>query len=298
MTSDPPLCAAPDPAPKKPRLDLPPLACDCHAHICGPPSRYAYFAKRVYTPPDALLPEYRRTLETLGVQRAVLVQPSVYGTDNAALLDALASAGPRMRGVAVLGDAVGDGELEAMHASGVRGVRCNVVDVPPEDKGKLPLASLTRLARKIERFGWHLELLLHVDEFPEFDQAFADFPVPVVVGHLGYMKTDRGLNTPGFQALLRAMQRGPAWAKLTGPYRISAQPFPYPDVIPFARQLMAAAPGRVVWGTDWPHVMVKEKMPNDGDLCDLLSDWIPDPTQRRRVLVENPARLYGFSPDA
>jgi predicted TIM-barrel fold metal-dependent hydrolase len=233
-------------------------------------------------------------LATLGVERAVLVQPSVYGTDNAALLDALAAAGPRMRGVAVVEDTVGDAELEAMHRSGVRGLRCNVVDIPPDEKGKLPLASLTRLARKIERFGWHIELLLHVDEFPDFDRAFADFPVPVVVGHLGYMKTDRGLNAPGFQALLRAAQSGRAWAKLTGPYRISTQPFPHADVTPFAHALMAAAPGRVVWGSDWPHVMVKGKMPNDGDLCDLLSDWIPDAALRRRVLVDNPSVLYGF----
>jgi predicted TIM-barrel fold metal-dependent hydrolase len=248
----------------------------------------------VYTPPDALLPDYQRMLATLGVERAVLVQPSVYGTDNAALLDALAAAGPRARGVAVVGDDAGDAEFEGLHRAGVRGVRCNVVDVPPDEKGKLPLGHLTQLARKIERLGWHIELLLHVDEFPDFDRAFADFPVPVVVGHLGYMRTDRGLEAPGFQALLRSMQSGRCWAKLTGPYRISGQPFPHHDVTPFAHALLTAAPRRVVWGTDWPHVMVKGRMPNDGELCDCLADWIPDPALRRHVLVENPATLYGF----
>ena len=294
MAPEPPLCAAPDPHPRAPRLTLPPQACDCHAHICGPPSRYAYYPRRVYTPPDALLPDYQGMLATLGVERAVLVQPSVYGTDNAALLDALAAASPRVRGVAVVGDDAGEADLERMHRAGVRGVRCNVVDVPPDEKGKLPLEQLTRLARKIERFGWHIELLLHVDEFPDFDRAFADFPVPVVVGHLGYMKTDRGLEAPGFQALLRSMRGGRCWVKLTGPYRISTQPFPHRDVTPFAHALLDAAPGRVVWGTDWPHVMVKGRMPNDGDLCDLLSDWVPDPALCQRVLVDNPAALYGF----
>ncbi len=294
MNPEPSLCAAPDPYPRVPTLRLPPLACDCHAHICGPSVTYPYYAKRVYTPPDALLPDYQSMLTTLGIERAVLVQPSVYGTDNTALLDALASAGPRYRGVAVVGDAVEEAELERMHRLGVRGVRCNVVDVPQEDKGRLPLDWLVRLARRIERFGWHLELLAHVDDFPDFDHAFADFTVPVVVGHLGYMKTDRGLEAPGYQALIRSMRSGRCWAKLTGPYRISGEPFPHPDVIPFVRARTDAAPDRVVWGTDWPHVMVKGRMPNDGDLCDLLSDWLPTPALRERVLVENPARLYGF----
>ena len=294
MNPEPPLCAAPDPHPRAPALRLPSLACDCHAHICGPSVTYPYYAKRVYTPPDALLPDYRSMLATLGVERAVLVQPSVYGTDNTALLGALASAGPRYRGVAVVEEAVEEAELERMHRLGVRGVRCNVVDVPQEDKGRLPLDSLARVARKIERFGWHLELLAHVDEFPDFDHAFADFTVPVVVGHLGYMKTDRGLEVPGYQALIRSMRSGRCWAKLTGPYRISTQPFPHRDVIPFVRALTDAAPDRVVWGTDWPHVLVKGRMPNDGDLCDLLSDWLPAPALRERVLVDNPTRLYGF----
>ena len=135
---------------------------------------------------------------------------------------------------------------------------------------------------------------MHVDEFPELDRTFADFPVDIVLGHLGYMKTDKGLQDPGFQGLLRLMKRGTAWVKLTGPYRISSQPLPHADTIPFAHALLDAAPDRVVWGTDWPHVMVKGTMPNDGDLADLLLSWIPDAALRARVLVENPARLYGF----
>lgn len=288
-----PLCAAPDPHPRRPRFAMPPLACDTHAHICGPASRYPYWSGRVYTPPDCLLADYRHMLTTLGVERAVLVQPSVYATDNSALLDALREAGSSFRAVAVVDETIADAELERMHALGVRGVRCNIVDIV-EDKGRLPLAMLERLAAKIRRYGWHIEFLMHADEFPDLDRALADFPVDIVLGHLGYQRTEKGTSDPGFQALLRLMCAGKAWVKLTGPYRISNAPLPYADTIPFAHALLDAAPSRVVWGTDWPHVMMKGTMPNDGDLCDVLASWIPDEGLRRRVLVENPAALYGF----
>lgn len=291
--AEPPLCAAPDPAPRKPALRLPPLSCDSHAHICGPQSRYAYWDGRVYTPPDALLASYRRMLATLGVERAVLVQPSVYWTDNTAMLDALREAGPDFRGVAVFEDDVAEAEVERLHAAGVRGVRCNIVDIAT-DKGKLPLDMLRRLAARIRAYGWHIELLMHVDEFPDIDRAFAGFPVDVVLGHLGYLRTDKGVKDPGFQGMLRLMRDGRCWVKLTGPYRISTQPMPHADTNAFAHALMEAAPDQVVWGSDWPHVMVKGTMPNDGDLCDLLSAWVPDAALRERVLVKNPARLYDF----
>jgi predicted TIM-barrel fold metal-dependent hydrolase len=293
VTSQAPLCAAPDPAPRRPHLRLPPLACDTHAHICGPQSRYAYSPARIYTPPDALYPGYRAMLGTLGVERAVLVQPSVYGNDNTALLDALALEPSRLRGVAVINPATPRAELDRMHALGVRGVRCNIVDVK-EGKGRLPLAQLHALAELIRPLGWHLEFLMHVDESPALDQLLADFPVDVVFGHLGYMATHKGLEAPGFAALLRLLRMGRAWVKLTGPYRISGQALPYADVTPFAHALVDTAPQRIVWGSDWPHVMVKGAMPNDGDLCDLLGTWVPDPVVRHKVLVTNPARLYGF----
>jgi 2-pyrone-4,6-dicarboxylate lactonase len=176
----------------------------------------------------------------------------------------------------------------------VRGVRVNIVDVKDRKPGTLPLAGLKALAAKVKPFGWHMEFLMHVDEFPALDTMLADFPVETVYGHLGYMKTDRGTRDPGFQALLRLMQAGRAWAKLTGPYRISAQPLPHSDTNDYAHALMAAAPSQVVWGSDWPHVMVKTPMPNDGDLADLLTSWVPDEALRQRVLVDNPARLYDF----
>jgi predicted TIM-barrel fold metal-dependent hydrolase len=288
--------APPDLRPRPPRrLALPPLACDCHAHICGPRARYPYYARRLYTPADALLPDYRRMQATLGVERAVLVQGSIYGTDNTVLLEALRAAGPGFRGVAVLPEDIGERELRALHEAGVRGVRVNIVDTR-DAKGVLPLARLLPLAQRIRPLGWHVEFLLHVDEFPELDRLLAGFPVEVVFGHLGYMRTDRGLEAPGFRALLRLLRDGRAWVKLTAPYRISATGLPHAEVVPYAHALLAAAPERVVWGTDWPHVKAEWTipMPNDGELADLLADWVPEAALRERVLVDNPARLYGF----
>ena len=290
-----PVCAPPDPHPHAPKCEFPPLACDCHAHICGPQSVYKYIAERIYSPPDALLPEYRHVLETLGCSRAVLVQPSFYGTDNSAMLAAMKIAGPAFRGVAVIADTATAQELEAMHAAGVRGARLNIVDVR-EGKGQLPVERIAKLAERIKPLGWHIEFLMHVDEFPDLDTTLGSLPVDIVFGHLGYVKTEKGIAAPGFQALLRLLRDGRAWVKFTGPYRISSQPLPHSDTREFAHALMAAAPGRIVWGTDWPHVMTKWTlpMPNDGAIADLLLDWIPDPNLCQRVLAQNPAALYGF----
>lgn len=294
-TAAAPTCAPPDFQPRAPRLKLPPNACDCHAHIMGPAARFAYAPERVYTPPDCLLPDYEHMLATLGIARAVLVQPSVYGTDNTALLEALGQRRERMRGVAVVAPEVSDVELALLGEAGVRGVRVNIVDVKDRRPGSLPMGALTKLARRIAPLGWHLELLLHVDEFPDLDRQFADFPVEIVLGHLGYMNLGQRLDAPGFRALLRLMKAGKAWVKLTGPYRITREPLPYREVVPFAHALLEANSERVVWGTDWPHVMLKGAMPNDGDLADLLSEWIPDAALREQVLVRNPERLYGFA---
>ena len=293
--SSAPLCAAFDPKPRKPRIALPPLSCDTHAHVCGPQSRYAYYSERVYTPPDCVLSDFRRMLATIGIERAVLVQPSVYGTDNSAMLDAMKAAGPQFRGVAVVPADIAESELKRMHAAGVRGVRVNIVDVKNRKPGTLPLAELKALALKVKPFGWHIEFLMHVDEFPDLDEMLGDFPVATVYGHLGYMKTGHGTGNPGFHALLRMMKAGRAWVKLTGPYRISGLPLPHEDTNDFAHALIAAAPAQVVWGSDWPHVMVKTAMPNDGDLADMIAAWVPDAATRKQVLVDNPARLYEFN---
>lgn len=296
---DIPVCVPPDPYPCKPKFEFPPHACDCHAHICGPSSVYTYIPQRIYSPPDALLPDYRRVLDALGCSRAVLVQPSFYGTDNRAMLAAMKAAGPAFRGVAVIGDEATAGEIEALHAAGVRGARLNIVDVR-EGKGRLPVERIMKLAGRIKPFGWHIEFLMHVDEFPQIDVMLGRLPVDVVFGHLGYVRAEKGVAAPGFQALLRLLRGGRAWVKFTGPYRISSHTLPHADTDEFAHALLDAAPDRIVWGSDWPHVATKWTipMPNDGALADLLLDWIPDATLRNRVLNENPEKLYGFGEPA
>ena len=286
--------AAPDGNPRPPRLVVPRLTCDCHAHVFGPPERYPLIAAALYdAPARAGGAEYRDTLDALGIERGVLVQPSAYGTDNRAMLDALAAGRKRLRGVAVVPFDVDAATVEQLHAQGVRGVRCNIVDLA-SGAGRLPREELLALAHRVKPFGWHVELLMHVDEFPELDRQFANFPVEVSFGHLGYLAAAKGTQGAGFRALLRLARDGKAWVKLTGPYRLTTQETPYPEVEQLAHALVDAAPGRLLWGSDWPHVMVKSAMPNDGELLDLLARWIPDEEVRRRVLVDNPAALYDF----
>jgi predicted TIM-barrel fold metal-dependent hydrolase len=293
MSATEPTCVAHDPNPKRPAAAVPPLACDVHAHVCGPNKRYPLIAERLYTPAEASPTAYRHMLDALGLTRGVLVQPSIYGTDNRAMLDGLASDPVRFRGVAVLPFDVTVQEIESLHAAGVRGVRSNIVDLK-SDKGQLPLAQLRALAQRIKPFGWHVEFLMHVNEFPELDRQLADFPVNVVFGHLGYVPANAGLDTPGFAALLRLMRDGKAWVKLTGPYRLTSSQMPYADTTAFAQALVAAAPERLLWGSDWPHVAIKTAMPNDGDLFDTFAKWVPDAATRKRILVDHPAEVYDF----
>ena len=286
-----PTCPPHDAHPRRPGVDVPALACDAHAHVCGPHETYPLIPERLYTPPNASPADFRHMLDGVGVTRGVLVQPSIYGFDNRAMLDGLATDPQRLRGVAVVPFDVADGELDRLHAAGVRGVRMNIVDLKA-GKGQLPLDELTALARRIRRLGWHVEFLMHVDEFPELDKQLADFPVPVVFGHLGYVPTAKGLGTPGFAALLRLMRDGIAWVKLTAPYRLTLSAMPYADVAPFAQALVDAAPERLLWGSDWPHVFIRTAMPNDGALFDVFASWVPDASVRKRILVDHAAEVY------
>jgi predicted TIM-barrel fold metal-dependent hydrolase len=291
-----PLCAPPDRKPRAPRSAFPPLACDTHAHIFE--ARFPYAKERIYTPPDSKLSDYLKLLKTLGCQRAVLVQPSVYGADNAAMLAALNAAGPGFRAVAVIDSDVSTVVMKALHETGVRGLRFNVVD-RRDNKNQIPVEMLREVARRIAPFGWHIEMLVNLDEAGDFALLGA-LGVPVVLGHLGYPKggATTWTGTRAFSDLLRLLDGGQCWIKLTGPYRITTAPdLPYADVDEPARRLIAAAPERMIWGTDWPHAMKKKPMANDGNLADLLERWAPDAATRKRILVDNPAKLYGFEKD-
>ena len=288
-----PLCASPDPQPQKPAFKLPPGATDTHFHIFGPMAQYGFAEQRIYTPPDALLADWQRLANTLGVERGVIVQPSVYGSDNAVTLANLKAMNGQWRAVVVVEDTITDKELEAMHALGVRGIRFNVVDVATE-KGVLPMRAVRRMAERIAPLGWHVQFLMHVDDYPDVEKMFDGFPTDIVVDHFGYMKAAKTAQHANFQAFLRLMKGGRCWCKFTGAYRISSHHMPYPDVTPLAHAIIDANPNRVVWGTDWPHPKHEGAMPNDGEMCNRLLDWVPDAANRDKVLAQNPARLYGF----
>ncbi len=273
----------------QPKEALPRGACDSHFHIFGPRDRYPYATERNYTPPDASVADYLKLIEALGIERQVIVQPSVYGTDNTRTLDALRELGPTCRGVVVIGAETPLAELQAMHDLGVRGVRFNAVT-----GGSAGVEALEVMAARIAPLGWHIQLFLKGEIYPEIEPILKRLPVDFVIDHMGQTMTEKGVDAPGFRAVLRLIEHRHGWAKITGAYRISSKGPPYSDAAPFAKALIEAASDRIVWGTDWPHPDVKDEMPDDGPLLDLLSDWAPDATLRRRILVDNPARLYGF----
>ena len=290
-----PVCDGPHPAPRKPRLTAPPGAIDCHAHIFGPVSRYPFSPKRLFTPPDVTVQQYRELLATLGIARAVLVTPSVYGMDNERQLDALAEMRGAWRGVAVVPTDVSDTELERLHAAGFRGVRVNLFA-----KSGLVLDDLEAIAARVASRGWHVQLHVDARDLDEIAPRLKRLPVDVVFDHMGHVPAQAGVGNRGFGTLLELMREGTFWAKLSAPYRLSELPYPYQDVTPFARALIDAAPERVVWGSDWPHPAVPGHMPanfvmpNDGDLLDILELWSDDAAEQRRILVDNPRQLYDF----
>lgn len=290
-----PICDGPNPAPRKPRLKAPSGSVDCHAHIFGPVERYPLSPKRLFTPPDATLAQYRALLATLGIDDAVLVTPSVYGMNNERQLDTLKEMHGRWRGVAVVPTDVPDAELERLHTAGFRGVRVNLFA-----KSGLVLEDLEAIAARVARLKWHVQLHVDARTIEEVAPRLRALPVDVVFDHMGHIPAAAGVSHPGFQAMLGLMKDGKFWAKLSAPYRLSELPYPYDDVTPFARALIAAAPDRLVWGSDWPHPAVPGHMPanfvmpNDGDLLDILALWTDDAAQQKKILVTNPRRLYDF----
>ena len=289
-----PACPPPDKNTRKPKLKTPPGACDTHAHIFGPVDKYPLSPKRGYNPPECTMEDYFRLHEILGIERGVLVQASAYGTDISSILDALAAAGDRLRGVAAVDKNVTDAELARMNEGGFRGIRINLAD--PGGNPFDSFADIEKMGHRIKEFGWHMEFLLHVDDFPNLRKTFNSLPVDSVFGHLGYMPTSEGIDNSGFKEFLSLVRDGRAWVKLTAPNRISGLgAAPYEDVNPYGRALVEAAPNRMLWGSDWPHVFIKKSMPNDGDLIDQMLEWAPDEDVRKKIFVDNPAYLYGFN---
>jgi D-galactarolactone isomerase len=242
-----------------------------------------------YTPAEAPVEAYLEIRRRLGIERTVVVQPSAYGTDNACTLEAVARLQPNARGIAVVDPAVSDAELERLHGAGIRGLRFSLVV-----KNALRPEFLKVMAHRIRPLGWHIQFRSTHRDLPDLETQLMRLPVDVCLDHLGSIPPEEPLSHPAWRALLRLLDRGRCWLKLSAPYQLSRMPGPkYADYAAQVSALVKAAPHRLVWGTNWPHPLVKTK-PDEADLLDSLGEWVPEESVRRAILVKNPAALYGF----
>ena len=290
-TAKAPMIAGPDPDPKKPAYVAPAGAVDTHTHIFGPVSAYPYVENRSYTPPEAPLASFRALHERIGVKRAVIVNATVHGTDNRVITDAIAQSNGAYLGIGNVDDTMSEDQLAALNKAGLRGCRFIYIS----RLGAAPdMTAFDKVVDKIKGLGWHVDLYLQASALDAFAPRLRKLPVPYVLDHMGAINAGDGLEAPGFKALVELLRTDEkCWVKITGPERASATGAPFHDVVPFARKLIETAPDRVLWGTDWPHPNVKV-MPNDGDLVDLIPLFAPDPVHQKKLLVENPERLFKF----
>lgn len=291
--------------PKTPvNFDVPRNCSDCHTHVFGDPQRFPFFDGRTYTPESASVAELQKMHRALHIDRVVIVQPSVYETDNSCTLDAIRQIGPTARGVAVIGDQTTSAQLEQMHEVGIRGIRINLETSGIED----PSIAKQRFKGGVEamkrRHNWHIQIYANLGLIAALKDEVSASPVPVVFDHFGGLKAADGPHQAGLDALFALVQSGKAYVKLSAPYRVSNLAPDFSDVAPFAKALVAANPARMLWGTDWPHPQTQtgndphQVTPlyqiDDGRDLNLFAEWVPDAAQRKAILVDNPARLYGF----
>ena len=284
-------CQPPVADTKTPNTKLPMGACDAHCHVFGPADKFPYAEGRAYTPPNAPLERFQALQATLGFERAVIVQAACHGTDNAVTLDAIQRSGDAFRGVALIDDGFSDKDLEDLHEGGIRGIRFSFarhLAGPPD------FDRVRRLVERIKPLDWHLVLYLEPEDIIDFADTLTGFGVPLLIDHMGRCKTRDGVGQKAFQILLDFIRGEDFWVKICGAERNSDQPPDLADSIPFARALIEANSNRVLWGTDWPHPNIEGYMPNDGDLVDLFAQYAPDEAMRKKILVDNPAGLYGF----
>jgi len=285
-------------------VDIPAGACDCHVHVFGPVSQYPYDPARTYTPAPASLSDLVSWHRDLGITRVVIVQPSPYGTDNTCLLDALRQLGDSGRGVAVINDATPDDALWSMQRAGVRGVRVNLETAGVHDTA-LARRTLQRAAERVTPLGWHVQTYVNLETFAALTDVLAELPTMLVVDHFGRASAARGVSQPGFNVLLEAVASGRVYVKLSAPYRISSEP-DYVDAREVARALIDANPERVLWGSDWPHpgsaagkplpvdVITPFRQEDNRRALERCLEWAETPDRIRKIMVDNPARLYGF----
>jgi len=279
------------PHPSKPRFVPPPGAVDAHCHVFGPGALFPYAPERKYTPCDASKERLWALRDFLGFERNVVVQATCHGADNRALVDALRSSGGRTRGVATVTKGVSEDVLRELDEAGVRGVRFNFVKRLVDST---PRGELEEIARRVAALGWHVVIYFEAQDLPELYDFFAALPATLVVDHMGRPDVTRAVDGKEFELFVRLMRECPnVWSKVSCPDRLSKSGPPgYDDVVPFAKRLIEEFPDRVLWGTDWPHPNMKSHMPDDGTLVDFLPRIAVNPEQQRRLLVDNPGRLY------
>jgi 2-pyrone-4,6-dicarboxylate lactonase len=279
------------PSPTKPKLALPPGACDAHVHVFGPRDRFPYAEKRTYTPPaDAPKEKLFALHSLLGIRHCVIVQAGCHGFDNSVVADALAAKNGDYKGVALLQPGVADAELKRLDAQGFCGVRFNFMKHLGQGA---TIEDAIALGARIAGLGWHLQVHFESSLVHEFAPFLERSAVPVVIDHMGRMDSSRGVDQPDFRALLELMRDSRFYVKVSGSERNSRQPPPWKDSVPFARKLVAEFGDRCFWGTDWPHPNL-DAVPDDGMLVDLLTEIAPLAAQRQALLVDNPRRFYGF----
>jgi D-galactarolactone isomerase len=276
---------------ESPKLKAPANACDCHMHIYD--AKYPADPKATLKPADALVADYRLLQKRIGTSRNVVVTPSTYGTDNRVTLDAIAQIGPTARGVAVVDATVTDAELKRLNGLGIRGIRFNLVQA-----GATTAEMIEPLSRRVNDLGWHIQIHMKGEQIAGIEDLLLRVPSPIVFDHLGRLAQPNALDNPGFKTISKLIDKGRTWVKLSGAYQdTKVGPPTYSDTVAVARAYIKAAPERMVWASDWPHPTEKDK-PDDAVLFGLLAEWAPDEAMRTRILVQNPATLYGFPASA
>jgi predicted TIM-barrel fold metal-dependent hydrolase len=299
-----PLVASASQPSTKINFDVPPGSCDCHVHVFGDPAKYPFFAGRTYTPEPATTSELRKLLSALRLDRVLVVHPSVYGTDNTCMLDALAELGNRARGIAVIDVKTSDAALDQMAKAGVRGLRLNLSTLGVTEPAAARQQFDAVVARAKPR-NWHIQFNTSLRMIDALSEHLMGTTVPVVFDHFGGASGAGGVQQPGFQALVNLVKSGKAYVKISGAAdQMSNRPPDYPEAMPLARALVAANPQRILWGSSWPHPgssngrknteVTPLKQIDDGQVLNLLTVWVPDGATRKLILVDNPARLYGF----
>jgi len=259
--------------------------------VFGPAAKFPYAPDASYWPPDSPFEGLQKLHSILGLERAVIVHASCHGSDMRATLDAIARSKGKYRGTAIIDESFSESDFKKMHDGGIRAVRFNFVQ---HLGGRPDMGFFHRTVDRLKALDWHLILHLDAKDIVELKPLLQKLPVPYVIDHMGRVSAKDGLEQPPFRALLELMKDEKCWVKVCGPERVSSKGPPFDDAVPFARALIAAAPHRILWGTDWPHPNVGKHMPNDGDLVDLIPLMAPEAELQYKILVDNPARLYGF----